>query len=158
MSEEKALQIPAEHASEEPNAFLDLAPNHRRFVNLYMSGQYSMNKIAELMNVSRMTINRWMKREDVTQFLTEMTQANQKIVSMQLNAMTEKAAAKLNKLIDSNIDGVALQAVKDVLDRGGHKAKQEIKKEVVHSFEQQLQDVISSSMGDIIDVDITEEE
>lgn len=151
------IQTPAERV--ESDAFLDLSPNHRRFCNLYMSGQYSLNKISELMNVSRMTINRWMKREDVSTFLEEMTRQNQKMVSNQLNAMTEKAVNKLNTLIESNIDGVALQAVKDVLDRGGHKAKQEIKKEVtITSFEQQLNQVMTETMKDIIDVESTEVE
>ena len=113
-----------EEVIDENDAFLSLAPNHRRFVNLYITGQYSIKKIADLMQISEMTLYRWMKREDVKNFLSAVQRQNQQLVNNQLNQMTLKAVEKLNKLIDSNIDGVALQAVKDVLDRGGHKAKQ----------------------------------
>ena len=91
----------------ESNELMTLAPNHRRFANLYMSGQYTLSKIAELMGVHVNTISKWLKREDVNNFLQDMQMEQQKLVNMQLNAMTVKATNKLNDLIDSNIDGVA---------------------------------------------------
>lgn len=139
------------------NDLMSLSPNHRRFANLYMSGQYTLTKIAELMGVHVNTISKWLKREDVSIFLDDMQMEQQKLVNMQLNAMTVKATDKLNDLIDSNIDGVALQAVKDVLDRGGHKAKQEVRKEVtITTYEQQINTIVEDTMDDIIDAEYTE--
>ena len=67
-------------------------------------------------------------------------------MATQLKTLTLKATNKLASLIDSPIDGVALQAVKDVLDRGGHKAKQEIKVDkTVRTFEEKLQEVMEKS-------------
>lgn len=136
-----------------------LSPNHRRFVTLYLSGQYTLLKIAELLGVHANTVRKWMKRDDVSTYLTEMQIEQNALVKMQLNQMTVKATNKLNDLIDSNIDGVALQAVKDVLDRGGHKAKQEVKKEVtITTYEQQMDALVDTTMSDVIDVEYTEED
>ena len=56
--------------------------------------------------------------------------------------------------MNSPIDGVALQAVKDVLDRAGHKSKQEIKiDKTVTTIEQKMKELIDST---IIDVEFTE--
>lgn len=140
------------------NELSTLSPNHKRFVGLYLSGQYNMNKIAELMNVHPNTLRTWMKRDDVSAYLAEMQDEQNQIVKAQLTAMTTKAVNKLSDLIDSNIDGVALQAVKDVLDRGGHKAKQEVKKEVtITTFEQQIDAIMADTMKDVVDVEFTEE-
>jgi len=147
----------AKSASPTPD-LLDLAPNHIRFANLYLSGQYTLIKIAELMGVHVNTLNKWLKREDVSNYLSSVLADQHELVTMQLSAMTSKATNKLNSLIDSNIDGVALQAVKDVLDRGGHKAKQEVRKEVtITTYEQQISEVIASTMEDVIDVEYSEE-
>lgn len=135
-----------------------LSPNHRRFVSLYLSGQYTLKKIAELLNVHENTIRKWMKRDDVSTYLSEMQEEQQQLVKMQLASMTVKATNKLNSLIDSNIDGVALQAVKDVLDRGGHKAKQEVKKDItITTYEQQIKEIMNETMQDIIDVELEED-
>ena len=52
--------------------------------------------------------------------------------------------------MDSPIDGIAFQACKDILDRTGHKAKNEIKVDkTVKTIEMQLNDLAN----EIIDVD-----
>ena len=100
-----------------------------------------------------------MKRDDVSDYLIDMQTEQATLVKAQLTNMTSKAVDKLSSLIDSNIDGVALQAVKDVLDRGGHKAEQKIKKEVtITTFEQQISSLMDDTMKDIIDVELTSEE
>lgn len=64
--------------------------------------------------------------------------------------MRMKAMARMGDLMDSPIDGVALQACKDVLDRTGHKAKQEIKMEkTVKTFEMQINDLASKFLDDV---------
>jgi hypothetical protein len=80
------------------------------------------------------------------------------IVAVQLNALTLKSVAKLSKLIDSPIDGVAFQAVRDVLDRGGHKPKQEIKiDKTVTTYEQKLKNLIDNVI-DIEDYEVADDE
>lgn len=124
-----------------------LEPKVQRFVHMYMTGNYSKNKIAELLEVHPNTILKWSKRRDVQQVMSDMQEATHVMVSTQLKSLTIKATERLSKLMDSPIDGVALQAVKDVLDRSGHKAKQEVKKEVtVRSFEEKLHDVIDATI------------
>lgn len=123
----------------------------QRFIHLYLTGQYTQSKLAQLLEVHPNTILKWLKREDVQQVIEEMQKATHNMVSTQLKALTLKAINKLNSLIDSPIDGVALQAVKDVLDRSGHKAKQEIKiDKTVTTIEEQMKQLIDKT---IIDAD-----
>ena len=79
------------------------------------------------------------------------------MVAMQLKALTNKAVNRLSALTDSPIDGVALQAVKDILDRTGHKAKQEIKVDkTVRTFEERLSEVIDKTID--IDFEMIEDD
>jgi hypothetical protein len=65
-----------------------------------------------------------------------------------------KALIRANELMDSPIDGVAVQVVKDILDRTGHKPKQEIKKDItVKTFEQHILDLANET---IVDADFRE--
>lgn len=122
-------------------------PKMARFVHLYMTGQYSYNKIAQLLEVHPNTILAWSKRADVKAVINEMQEATHDMVATQMKNMSMKAMDKLRELIDSPIDGVALQAVKDVLDRTGHKQKQEIKIEkTVTTIEQQLKSLIDNTI------------
>lgn len=139
---------------EEPfNPLADMPPKMQRFLHLYMTGQYSLNKLAQLLEVHPNTIGNWMKRSDVKTAIADMQNVTHEVVSNQMKALTVKAMERMRELMDSPIDGVALQAVKDVLDRAGHKAKQEIRKEVtVRTFEEKLNDLID----EVIDVDYEE--
>ena len=76
------------------------------------------------------------------------------MIDVQIKAMRMKAIQKMNDLMDSPIDGIAFQACKDILDRTGHKAKNEIKVDkTVKTIEMQLRDLAD----DIIDVDFIDE-
>jgi hypothetical protein len=84
-----------------------------------------------------------------------MQETTHDVVAMQLKALTLDAVNRLGELTKSPIDGVALQAVKDVLDRAGHKPKQELKiDKTVTTYEQRLSDLIKNT----IDADISIEE
>jgi transposase-like protein len=121
-----------------------------------MTGQYTNAKLAQLLEVHPNTLGNWLKRKDVQQVITEMQETTHLMVANQLKNLTLKATDKLGELISSPIDGVALQAVKDVLDRGGHRIKQEIKVEkTVTTYEQKLNNLIDAT---IIDAEIVEEE
>jgi len=76
-----------------------------------------------------------------------MQKRTHEMVSTKLNILTINAVDKLADLIKSPIDGVALQAVSTVLDRCGHRPKQEIKiDKTVTTYEQKLQDVIEKTI------------
>ena len=120
-----------------------LEPKLQRFVHLYLTGQYNQTQLAQLLEVHKNTINSWLKREDVNIAIKEYQKA-----------MRMKAIEKMNELMDSPIDGIAFQACKDILDRTGHKAKNEIKVDkTVKTIEMQLNDLAENL---ITDVDFTE--
>ena len=124
-----------------------LPPKVQRFIHLFVTGQYTINKLAQLLEVHPNTVYNWLRNKDVKQCIDDLQSVTHEIVAIQLKNMTNKATAKLNSLIDSPIDGVALNAVKDVLDRSGHKPKQEIKiDKTVRTFEEKLQDIIGKTI------------
>jgi transposase-like protein len=133
--------------AEQDAAFLALSTKQQRFVHLYITGQYTVQKLAQLLEVHPNTLFNWLKRSDIKQVLADMQASTQEVVAAQLKALTMKAANRLHALMDSPIDGVALQAVKDVLDRSGHKPKQEIKVDkTVTTIEQKLKQLIDSTI------------
>lgn len=122
-------------------------PKMQRYIHLYMTGQYSSNKIAQLLELHPNTLLKWSKRKDVQACLVEMQEATHSMVSTQLKSLTIQATDKLRELMNSPIDGVALQAVKDVLDRAGHKQKTEIKiDKTVTTIEQKMKELIDSTI------------
>lgn len=137
-------------------SILSLPPKMQRFVQLYMTGQYTLSKLADLLEVHPNTLGNWLKRQDVRDIIADMQQTTHDIVGMQLKALTLKAVNKLGNLTDSPIDGVALQAVKDILDRSGHKPKQEIKVDkTVRTFEQKLSEIIDNTIDveyEVVDI------
>lgn len=127
-----------------------LDPKQQRFIHLFLTGQYTNSKLAKLLDVHPNTIGNWLRKPEIQQLIKEHQQTEHIVVTTALKGLTMPAVQKLSELVNSPIDGVALQAVKDVLDRGGHKSKQEIKKEVtVKTFEQKMEELIE----DTIDVD-----
>lgn len=134
-------------------ALINANPKMLRFVNLYLTGNYKMGEIAQLLDVNVNTLTRWLKREDVQEIIIDLQEINRNAVSTRINTLTIKAVEKLNELIESPIDTVAIQAVKDVLDRGGHKPKQEVKiDKTITTIEQKLADLIDKT------IDVTYEE
>lgn len=139
-------------------SIIDLPPKMQRFVHLYMSGHYTLVKLGELLEVHPNTLGNWLKRSDVKSIITDMQNTTHDIVGVQLKAMSTIASAKLLQLMDSPIDGVALQAVKDVLDRAGHRPKQEIKVDkTVVTYEEKLKSLIDD-MIDVTDYEVEDDE
>lgn len=128
-----------------------VTPKQQRFIHLYMTGQYTLQKLSQLLEVHPNTLSNWLKRKDVSDIIADMQSTTHKTIGIQIKAMGSKAVGRLQELMDSPIDGVALQAVKDALDRGGHKPKQEITvdKRVV-TFEEKLTNLIESTVDDDI--------
>lgn len=131
-----------------------LEPKLQRFVHLYLTGQYTNRQLAQLLEVHENTISGWLKRDDVDVAIKEYQAMEHEMIDVQIKAMRMKAIQKMNDLMDSPIDGIAFQACKDILDRTGHKAKNEIKVDkTVKTIEVQLQELAK----DIIDVDFIDE-
>ncbi len=127
-----------------------LDPRKQRFVHLWITGQYKQSQLAQLLEVHPNTIQSWLKDENVSTAIAEYQQTEHELVDLQLKAMRMKALQKMNDLMDSPIDGIAYQASKDILDRTGHKSRQEIKVDkTVTTIEEKLNSVINSA----IDVD-----
>ena len=127
-----------------------LEPKLQRFVHLYLTGQYNQTQIAQILEVHKNTINQWLKREDVGLAIKEYQQLEHEMYDVQIKAMRMKAIQKMNDLMDSPIDGIAFQACKDILDRTGHKAKNEIKVDkTVKTIEVQLSELADSLINDV---------
>lgn len=151
--EQENLTKESSQSNDDELSIVSLPPKIQRFVHMYITGQYTVNKLAQLFEVHPNTIFNWLKREDVKQIISDMQQSTHDVVQIQLKSLTMKAVNKLGDLVDSPIDGVALQATKDILDRGGHKPKQEIKVDkTVRTYEQKLQDIIELTIGDVKEV------
>lgn len=124
------------------NEVVQLEPKLQRFAHLYLTGQYNQRELAHMLEVHENTINTWLKREDVNSFIKEYQATEHEIIDTQIKSMRLKAIQKMNDLMDSPIDGIAFQACKDILDRTGHKAKNEIKVDkTVKTIEMQLKDL-----------------
>ena len=127
-----------------------LEPRLQRFVHLYLTGQYNQTQLAQLLEVHKNTINSWLKREDVNVSIKEYQALEHEMIDVQIKAMRIKAIEKMNDLMDSPIDGIAFQACKDILDRTGHKAKNEIKiDKTVKTIEMQLNDLANEIITDV---------
>lgn len=141
-------------------SIVNLPPKTQRFIHMYTTGQYTLVQIAELLEVHPNTLQNWLKKKEVKALISDMQESTHEMVAIQLKALSTKATSKLSALINSPIDGVALQAVKDVLDRSGHKPKQEIKVDkTITTFEQKLNTLISDVLvleDDDYDVDTSE--
>lgn len=134
----------------------DLQAKQQRFVHLYLTGQYKLAKLAELLGVSYNTVRYWLKDERISTIIANSQQEEHELVDVAIKNLRLKAITKIGDLVDDPVSGVALQACKDILDRSGHKAIQKVEKNVtVTTYEQQMRELIDST---IIDVDYEEQE
>lgn len=149
LAEVKSVEDDIESGQELLPALVALQPTHQRFVHMYLAGKYSTSQLAEIFDVHPNSILNWLKRKDVQAAISETQGVMNIMVTQQITNMASKAVTRLNNLMDSPMDMVALQAVKDVLDRSGHKPKSEMKIEkTVHTYEQKLGNLIDSTIED----------
>lgn len=127
-----------------------LDPKQQRFIHLYLTGAYTNTQLAQLLDIHINTVYSWLKRDDVQNIIESLQREEHKMVEARLKSMRNKALEKMNDLMDSPIDGIAFQACKDVLDRTGHKAKNEVKVEkTVKTIEMQLKDLADDILTDV---------
>jgi transposase-like protein len=133
-----------------------LTPAKNRMVLLYLSGSLTKKKIAETIGVHEATVSTWLMDEEVQAVIAELQKREFAYIDSQLKVMRHKAAATMNDLMDSPMDNVRFQAAKDVLDRAGHKAVQQIKVDKkVTTIEEQLKNIQSFRFdeAEVVDVD-----
>ena len=132
-----------------------LTPAKIRMIMLYLTGQYTQKKIAEIVGVSNTTIREWLLDPSIQAVVKEIQSREFVKINNDLNALKNKAVSTLYELLDSTMDTVRYQAAKDILDRGGHKAQQSIKVDkTVTTREEQLKSLIDMTISDddVIDV------
>lgn len=138
----------------------DLPINQQRFIQLYMTGQYSIRQLAEILDMEPESLTRWLRREDVSSVVRQMQEDIHNQVSSQLKSLTTHAVTRLSQLVDSKVDGVALQAVNTILDRAGHRSKQEINiNKTVTTFEEKMNNLLEGvDVEDLEEIEDYEEE
>lgn len=92
----------------------------------------SKGDIAKEVNIRPETISQWMKREDFQQALKE---ENQRC----FQGMAAKAVKKLNQLLDSKNEGIALAASREVLNKAGYLETQKVE-QTIHNIEIEITD------------------
>jgi transposase len=97
----------------------------RKAVEMLVYTKMQKQEIAEELKVSRTTFSLWLRREDFQEAIkAEMQKAFQ--------PLAYKARHRLEQLIDSNNEQVALSASKDVLDRAGYAATQKVENTITN--------------------------
>jgi transposase-like protein len=145
--EKDMLQVDSSEEEVETGLITTLPPKQQRFIHLYVTGQYTPSKLAQLLDIHPNTVHKWLKRKDIQAVISDMQETTHTVVASQLKVASMKAINKLYTLMDSPIDGVALQAVKDVLDRSGHKPKNEIKVDkTVTTVEEKMKKLIDETI------------
>ena len=98
---------------------MELNSNMLKCIQLMVYTDKQKQEIVKELGVAPNAISRWMAREDFQKALQEEMQRGFKDLAV-------KARKKLDKLIDSPNDGVALGACKEVLNKAGYMETQKI--------------------------------
>lgn len=141
-----------------PSEYLhELTPAKNRMILLYITGQYSQNKLAQIIGVHPNTIRTWLMQPVVQSVISELQSREFEIIDSSLKSLRMKAVQTMDDLMSSPVDAVRLQASKDILDRTGHKpeTKMKIDKTVVN-LEQQLKDIAEFTIDDATVIDISD--
>lgn len=98
-----------------------MALNSRQLkaVEMFVYTDLQKQEIAEELGVSNSTISQWVKRDDFQEAIREEMHKG-------FSSMATKARRKLDKLIDSKNEGIALAAAREVLNKAGYTEVQEL--------------------------------
>ena len=136
-----------------------LTPAKTRLIMLWLTGQYTQRKIAQIIGISESTVRVWLLDPAVQMVIAELQSREFAVIDSNLKALAFKALRTMDDLLESNMDNVRFQAAKDLLDRSGHKPQQTVKVEkTITNLEQSLNDMRNFSFNpdDVIDVDISD--
>lgn len=151
---ETTLALASDNEPEYLELLLKKRPRVGRAVQLFLAGNHTRVEIASILGVTANTVGKWLRDPDIKKYMEEFQRQEANIIRSRMQASSAAALDKMVRLLDSPIDGVALQAAKDLMDRAGFKPKQEIKKEVtVKTFEEKLLDALGD---DVLDVEYEE--
>ena len=92
-------------------------------IELMVYTDMQKQEIARELKVANNAISRWMAREDFQKALQDEMRKG-------FNSLAAKARRKLESLIDSNNDGVALGACREVLNKAGYMETQKVEQKV----------------------------
>lgn len=92
-------------------------------IELMVYTDMQKQEIAKELGVANNAISRWMNREDFQEALKDEMHKG-------FSSLAVKARRKLDKLIDSNNDGVALGACKEVLNKAGYMETQKVEQKL----------------------------
>lgn len=98
---------------------MEMNANMLKCIQMMVYTDKQKQEIAQELKVSGTTVSRWQDREDFQQELrNEMHRG--------FNSLALKARRRLEELIDSKNDGVALGACKEVLNKAGYMETQKL--------------------------------
>lgn len=100
-----------------------LNQNMLKCIQLMVYTDMQKQEICKELGVAGNAISRWQAREDFQEAL-------QKEMHKGFKDLAVKARRKLGQLIDSNNDGVALGACKEVLNKAGYMETQKIEQQI----------------------------
>lgn len=138
---------------------LKLTPAKMQLVNLYLTGNYSQQRLATILGISTSTVRAWLLDENIQSVIKELQSRELALIQSNLNTLRYKAISTMEDLLSSNMDNVRFQAARDILDRGGLKAQQSIKVDkTVTNLEQQFADLAEYKISeeDVIDIDVSD--
>lgn len=115
----------------------------QRLAQLYVCGYYSIDQIASILFVSKNTVKRLLKDEEVLNMVLNYQDEEKTLIDTRIKSLRLKATDTMQELLDSDDDAIRIQVAKDILDRTGHKAKDEKDINVNISYEQQLNELIN---------------
>lgn len=110
----------------------------QRLVQLYVSGNYSNSQIASIMCVSKQTINKLLKDQDILDMIIAYQNEEKEYIDARLKSLREKSMETMFELLDSEEDTVRLNTAKDILDRTGHAVKKDSNVNINVTYEEQL--------------------
>ena len=102
---------------------MELNANMLKCINMMVQTDKQKQEIAKELGVANNCISRWLQREDFQEELkNEMHRG--------FNSLALKARRRLDQLIDSNNDVVALGACKEVLNKAGYMETQKVEQKI----------------------------
>lgn len=102
---------------------MKLNANMIRCIQLMVYTDMSKGDICKELGVAPNAISRWQQRDDFNEALRDEMHKG-------FDALAIKARRKLDSLMDSKNDGVALGACKEVLSKAGYDATQKVEQKV----------------------------
>lgn len=125
----------------------------QRLAQLYCSGNYNKRQIASMLMVSESTVIKLLKDPEVLDMVVSYQDEEKQLIDSRIKAIRFRAIDTIDELLDSDDDSIRLAVAKDILDRTGHKEKENKDININISYEQQLQELAQGIDYDIIEVE-----